>query len=105
MSLDWCIIRQKEFFMTRPDSPIGYALLAADTMMRKFKAENLPPEGHFHYHQGVFLSGMLKIAALENRDDIFQYAKDWVDSVFNDDGSAKIVDYGDLDDIQPGILL
>ena len=91
--------------MTRPDSPIGYALLAADTMMRKFKAENLPPEGNFHYHQGVFLSGMLKIAALENRDDIFQYAKDWVDSVFNDDGSAKIVDYGDLDDIQPGILL
>ena len=91
--------------MVRPDSPLGYANAAADTMMRKYKAEALPPKGHFHYHQGVFLSGMLKIATLSARDDIFIYAKNWIDSVFNPDASAKLVDYGDLDDIQPGIIL
>lgn len=91
--------------ITRPDSPLGYALAAAETMMRKFRAEDLPPKGHFHYHQGVFLSGMIKTSALSGRDDLFTYAKDWIDSVFNDDGSAKDVSYGDLDDIQPGILL
>ena len=38
---------------------IDYAKAACDTMMRKFEAEELPPVGHFHYHQGVFLSESL----------------------------------------------
>ncbi|MDL2302671.1 hypothetical protein LJC58_10040 [Lachnospiraceae bacterium OttesenSCG-928-D06] len=37
---------------------VDYAKMACDTMIRKYKAEDLPPKGHFHYHQGVFLSGM-----------------------------------------------
>ena len=36
-----------------------YARALCDTMMKKFSAEELPPVGHFHYHQGVFLSGVL----------------------------------------------
>ena len=35
-----------------------YAKKSCDTMMRKFKAPELPPVAKFHYHQGVFLSGM-----------------------------------------------
>jgi unsaturated rhamnogalacturonyl hydrolase len=35
--------------------PIEYAKQSCDTMMRKFTAQELPPKGHFHYHQGVFL--------------------------------------------------
>lgn len=40
--------------------PIDYAKMACDTMMRTFKAEDLPPKGRFHYHHGVFLSGVKK---------------------------------------------
>ena len=39
---------------------LGYAKAACETMMRKFRAADLPPKGHFHYHQGVFLSGMME---------------------------------------------
>lgn len=38
--------------------PLKLAELACKTMMKKFNAEELPPKGHFHYHQGVFLSGV-----------------------------------------------
>lgn len=32
--------------------------------MRKFHAEDLPPKGHFHYHQGIFLSGVYQTYCL-----------------------------------------
>ena len=38
----------------RPDTPLGYAQSACDTMMRRYAAADLPPKGHFHYHQGLF---------------------------------------------------
>ena len=41
-------------------SAIAYARAACDTLMRTYAARDLPPMGHFHYHQGVFLSGMLE---------------------------------------------
>ena len=42
------------------EKTLFYARAACDTMMRKFAAADLPPKGHFYYHQGVFLSGVLK---------------------------------------------
>ena len=39
---------------------LAIARRACDTMMRKFDAPDLPPKNHFHYHQGVFLSGLYK---------------------------------------------
>ena len=39
-------------------TPLEYGKMACDTLMRKYRAEDLPPKSHFHYHQGVFLSGM-----------------------------------------------
>lgn len=85
--------------------PIDYAKAACDTMMRKYKAEDLPPKGHFHYHQGVFLSGMYKNYLICREEKYFTYMKDWVDSVMDDQGVLKNCDRGKLDDIQPGILL
>ena len=84
---------------------LGYAKAACETMMRKFRAADLPPKGHFHYHQGVFLSGMMETWKESGDDRYFEYAKDWIDSVFHADGSIKEVSFADLDDIQPGILL
>ena len=37
------------------EKTLFYARAACDTMMRKFAAADLPPKGHFYYHQGVFL--------------------------------------------------
>lgn len=54
----------------------------------------------------MFLSGVYKTYQLCGNEAYFSYMKDWIDSVFTEDGRIKN-DYkhGDLDDIQPGILL
>ena len=55
--------------MSEVREPLFYAKASVETMMRKFKAEDLPPKGRFHYHQGVFLSGVYKTyEACENED-------------------------------------
>lgn len=85
--------------------PIDYAKQSCDTMMRTYEAAKLPPVGHFHYHQGVFLSGMLHVYQLVKDRRYEAYIKDWVDSVIGRDGTIKGFEEGSLDDIQPGILL
>lgn len=50
--------------------PLDYAKASMDTMMRKWEAPKLPPEGRFHYHQGVFLSGMYKSYELCKEENI-----------------------------------
>lgn len=85
--------------------PLDYAKAACETMMRKYKAEDLPPKGHFHYHQGVFLSGMYKTYLLCREEKYFQYMKDWVDAMMDEDGNVRNYSEDKLDDIQPGILL
>lgn len=87
------------------DTPLSYAIAACRTMMRRYAPEELPPKGHFHYHQGVFLSGVCKTAALCGDEAYWQYAADWLRSVLSPDGEILQYDHADLDDIQPGILL
>ena len=84
---------------------LDYAQQAVETMMRKYHAADLPPKGHFHYHQGVFLSGVYKTFLLNHREDYFSYVKDWINSVFDAQGNILDYSHADLDDIQPGILL
>jgi unsaturated rhamnogalacturonyl hydrolase len=86
-------------------APIHYARQACDTMMRKFKARDLPPKGHFHYHQGVFLSGVYQTYLHCKEEKYFTYMKDWVDSCIDEEGNVLDFCAGHLDDIQPGILL
>ena len=76
-------IRSDTMMMT----PLDYARAACDTLMRKFDAPDLPPKPQFHYHQGVFLSGMHETYKLCKDEKYFQYMKAWIDSVFNPDGS------------------
>lgn len=82
-----------------------YAMQACDTMMARYDAADLPPKGHFHYHQGVFLSGVQRTYELTGQEKYYEYAKKWVDSLIGEDGAVKNFDPGQLDDIQPGILL
>ncbi len=91
--------------MSEIREPIYYAKASVETMMQKFKAQNLPPEGHFHYHQGVFLSGVYQ-TYLECQDErYYEYMKAWVDARIDENGEIHDYDKGQLDDIQPGILL
>lgn len=86
-------------------TPLDYARAACDTLMRKYSPEALPPKGHFHYHQGVFLSGMYHTYLLCADDKYFNYIQHWVDSIVDDCGDITCFNPGQLDDLQPGILL
>lgn len=86
-------------------SPLFYAEAAVETMMKKYRGQDLPPRGHFLYHQGVFLSGVYQTYLLCGKRQYFDYIKDWVDSCVDEDGRIHGCDPGRLDDIQPGILL
>lgn len=91
--------------MSEIREPLYYAKASVETMMRKFAAADLPPKGRFHYHQGVFLSGVYKTYQACGDERYFQYMKDWVDSCVDETGHILQFNDGQLDDLQPGILL
>jgi unsaturated rhamnogalacturonyl hydrolase len=84
---------------------LHYAQAACDTLMKRFAPGELPPVRHFHYHQGVFLSGMQKTALLCGDEKYDAYIKGWFDSQIDDYGNITSFNPGQLDDLQPGILL
>jgi len=85
--------------------PLEYALAACDTMIRRFAPANLPPVSRFHYHQGVFLSGMVETYRLSGENRLLDYVKGWVDSIVNEYGDIRNFNPGLLDDLEPGGLL
>ncbi len=91
--------------MSEIKEPLFYARASIQTMMSKYKAPDLPPKGMFHYHQGVFLSGVYHNYLLTKEESWFDYIKDWVDSIIYPDGSINSYNPGMMDNIQPGILL
>ena len=78
---------------------------ACDTLMAKFAAPDLPPLGQFHYHQGVFLSGMCQVWKLTGEEKYFDYIRAWVDARVRPDGNILSFNPGQMDDLQPGVLL
>lgn len=87
------------------ENALHYAKELCNTMMRKFEAKDIPPVGRFHYHQGVFLSGMSHVYEVCGEEKYCTYIKNWVDSLLCEDGSILNFDRQMLDNIQPGILL
>ena len=88
------------------ENALNAAIRLCNTMMKKFpEAKDLPPEGRFLYHQGVFLSGMMKTYELTGEEKYFNYIKEWVDSVVDEEGNIDWHDPTMLDFLQPGILL
>jgi unsaturated rhamnogalacturonyl hydrolase len=85
-------------------TPLELAKAVCDTMIAKFDAAALPPKGRFHYHQGVFLSGMKMYADIVKEGRYFDYIKAWVDSIIVDEGEFNF-NKGQMDDVQPGVLL
>lgn len=87
------------------ENVLGYATELCGTMMRKYAAKDIPPVGKFHYHQGVFLSGMYHVYEVCGEEKYYGYVKDWVDSLVDENGAVRDLDRTMLDGIQPGILL
>lgn len=87
------------------EAMIDLARRACGTLMRKFAAPDLPPKGRFHYHQGVFLAGMEKLYQLTGDEAYSDYIKAWVDSLISPYGNIYECNPGQLDDLQPGVLL
>jgi len=86
--------------------PIDYAIQACETMMRKFPdAGQLPPTERFHYHQGVFLSGVQKTYELTGDKRFLEYSKRYIDTYVDDLGYISYNHPAEMDDIQPGILM
>lgn len=88
-----------------------YGSAVCDTIMTMYDpAAKLRHEGRFHYHQGVFLSGMEKFNRYVKNEKYFSYAKDWVDSIMRKTESIfdlpdSVMARGALDYLQPGIIL
>lgn len=84
---------------------LDYAKASCDTMMELYTPMTLPPEKGFHYHQGVFLSGMEKTFKLCGERKYADYIKAWVDKHVDESGVLHNCNTKTLDDFQPGILL
>ena len=93
------------------EKALRYGNCICRTIMETYcPASKLRHEGRFNYHQGVFLSGMEKFNRFAQNEEYFNYAKDWADSILrNADSIHKlrktVLNTGNLDDLQPGIIL
>ncbi|AFC33904.1 YteR2 [Paenibacillus mucilaginosus 3016] len=85
-------------------NPIDWAQASCDALMAKYRPEQLPPEGRWHYHQGIFLYGMLKVWEATGNEAYLVYAKEYVDKLIDEYGSFKFA-RDELDAMMPGLLL
>ena len=99
---------------TYPKTPLGYARMACDTMIRRYDVNQLPPQqgynrATFNYHQGVFLTGMNRVYDLCHDERYLDYIRRWVEAVQDENG--RIREYSGwltlttLDFRQPGNVL
>ncbi|QCJ44712.1 glycoside hydrolase family 105 protein [Bacillus sp. S3] len=89
---------------TRIETPLAMAEKACQALMNKFRAEDLPPVKDFHYHQGVFLYGMLRVWEATGKDEYFEYIKAYIDSLVDEEGNVCFA-RDELDSTMAGILL
>ncbi len=86
-------------------SALEYAKMCCDTIMRKFHAKELPPKGRFHYHAGVFLSGMERCFLLNGMEKYNEYIKAFIDEFVDNNGKLNNANLEKLDDMQPCNLM
>lgn len=85
-------------------TPMGFAAAACDALIARYTPEELPPAGRWHYHQGIFLYGMLQVWENLKKEEYLQYAKSYVDLLIDANGSFLFA-RDELDSIMPGLLL
>src|SRR5688500_8720351 len=86
------------------ETPLLMAEKACQALMQTFRAEELPPVNAFHYHQGVFLYGMLRVWKETGKEEYFDYIKAYFDNLIDEDGNVCFA-RDELDSTMAGILL
>ncbi|WP_339147501.1 MULTISPECIES: glycoside hydrolase family 88 protein [unclassified Sutcliffiella] len=85
-------------------TPLYYAAKISETLMNSYTAPELPPANRWHYHQGVFLCGMLRIWEHTGEEQYYEYVKSYVDHLIDEYGNFYFA-RDELDAIQAGLLL
>lgn len=85
-------------------SILDIAEKASKTLMKTYSPKQLPPENYWHYHQGVFLYGVLRVWEKTGNQEYYDYMKAYVDLLIDDQGNFLFA-RDELDSIQAGILL
>ncbi len=86
-------------------SPRDAARSAAASLIHAYPDPlDLPPRGRWHYHQGVFLLGLQRLAALEGDPELLDYTRRYLDGLIPADGSVPLA-ATELDAMQPGNLI
>ncbi|XEC93571.1 glycoside hydrolase family 105 protein [Paenibacillus tarimensis] len=86
------------------NTPLHWAKAACDSLMARFRPEQLPPENRWHYHQGIFLQGMLEVWKRAGDEKYLRYPKEYVDRLVDEYGNFFFA-RDELDAIMPGLLL
>ncbi|MFX3635231.1 MAG: glycoside hydrolase family 105 protein [Candidatus Pristimantibacillus sp.] len=97
--------KQEASLLDKPKTALQWATEASDSLIARFpEAVTLPPAHHWHYHQGVFLYGMLKLWEQTKEDKYLTYIKSYVDALIDEYGNFYF-DRDQLDAIMAGLLL
>ncbi|WP_339264404.1 glycoside hydrolase family 88 protein [Solibacillus sp. FSL W7-1472] len=86
------------------NTPLALAEKACKAIMDTYTPDQLPPANSFHYHQGVFLYGMLRVWEATGDQQYFDYMKGYIDSLIDEEGNLYFA-RDELDSVQAGILL
>lgn len=98
------MVENPETRRTAARSPLQYAQEACDALIDRYAPPELPPAGRWHYHQGIFLHGMLQLWKLTGREQDLHYPKRYVDHLVDEEGNFLFA-RDELDAIMPGLLL
>ncbi|GGC83993.1 unsaturated rhamnogalacturonyl hydrolase YteR [Thalassobacillus devorans] len=86
-------------------TPLEWGKAACDSLMAAYDASELPPDGRWHYHQGVFLESMRQLKeVIGGNEEYEQYIKAYVDHNIDENGNF-LWNRKELDAIQAGLLL
>lgn len=84
--------------------PLKWAAAACDSLMNRYQPLELPPANRWHYHQGVFLAGMLEVWKETGDDRYVEYVREYADGLIDPHGNLYMR-RDELDAIQAGLLL
>ncbi|WP_431800476.1 glycoside hydrolase family 88/105 protein [Halobacillus andaensis] len=85
-------------------TPLDWGKAACDSLMAAFEPSELPPDGRWHYHQGVFLESMRQLRTIVGGGEYLNYIKAYVDHNIDENGNF-LWNRKELDAIQAGLLL
>jgi unsaturated rhamnogalacturonyl hydrolase len=85
-------------------TPTQWATAACHSLMNRYSPMELPPENKWHYHQGVFLMGMLQLWESNREIKYLHYVKEYVDRLIDEYGNFYF-QRDELDAMQAGLLL